>query len=198
MRVRMTQDPGEWLERARTARAGGRPAEARAALERALALCQNQPELDVALLAVLRALAQLERDEGRLEAAADRYQAAVAVCRRGASSNTLAHTVRHLADLYRTLGRLDEAEPLYVEALALYRAETGVSRLDLANTVRPYALLAQRLGRSAEARRLWQEARALYAEAGVSEGVAEADAQLQRLEARRGSVEQGGEADEAR
>lgn len=146
-----------------------------------MALCQDAPEEDEALLAVLRALAQLERDEGHLEAAADRYRAAVSVCRRGASDNMLAHTLRHLADVYRSLGWLDEAEPAYLEALAFYRAHKGASRLDLANAVRPYALLTQRLGRDAEARHLWREARALYAEAEVAEGVAEADKHLQEL-----------------
>ena len=57
----------------------------------------------------------------------------------------LAHTLRHLGDLHHDDGRDDLAEPLYDEALALYRA-SNAPPLDLANAIRSLAVINRHRG----------------------------------------------------
>ena len=94
--TRMSESIPKGLAQGRAARAAGRLSEARAASERALAMCQGRSEEDQTLVTVLKALGQLDRDEGLLEAALHRYQMAVAACRRDLPGAMQAHTVRHL------------------------------------------------------------------------------------------------------
>jgi len=121
------------------------------------------------LAGALKGLGQIERDRAHTELALAHYEEAATI-ERGLSDEPtmLAHTLRHVADILRELGRFSEAEPLYAEALELYRGSTNTGRLDLANALRGYALLG---GDHAAAR--WREARDLYNECGVSAGVEE-------------------------
>jgi tetratricopeptide (TPR) repeat protein len=111
------------------------------------------------------------------------YEEAVAVARQTDDALSLAHTVRHLGDVHRETGRNDLAEPLYREALAIYRGHPETAPLELANAIRPLAIVEERAGRSAEARRLWHEARDLYAAAGVESGYAECASRMEALPA---------------
>jgi tetratricopeptide (TPR) repeat protein len=179
----MTDKVREHLAAARAAREAGETAEARRRLEDALELCRaRQEDQGDVLVSVLKALGQIERDEDAPGAALQRYREAVLACRQRASTDTLAHTIRHLADVYQDLDQLREAEPLYVEALGLYRSAPGTRTLDLANAVRPLALLRQRQGQNGEARSLWLEAKSLYEQVGVAAGVDECEGRLRQLE----------------
>ena len=129
----------------------------------------------------LKGVAQIERDEGRGDAARPLYEEAVAICRQLGDPLILAHTVRHLGDLHQDAGRVELAEPCYDEALALYRSNDQTAPLDLANAIRPLAILKDDAGEVEAAKRLWQEARDLYAAADVQEGFVESSERLSRL-----------------
>ena len=75
-------------------------------------------------------------------------------------------------------GRFAEAEPLYLEAVSIYRGRGDEAALDLANTLRGLALLAESSGKPDAAKSLWQEARQLYTKCNVQAGVAECDEKL--------------------
>jgi tetratricopeptide (TPR) repeat protein len=132
-------------------------------------------------IGVLRTLAEVERGDGHPEMAVGHYEEAVALCRSNATRLVLAHMIRHLGDVYRQLERLAEAEPMYLDALELYRSDPETPVLDLANAVRPFAILTQLTGRPDESRRLWLEAKSLYAAAGIADGVAESEEHLHQL-----------------
>ncbi|HKR64534.1 MAG TPA: hypothetical protein VJZ00_12450 [Thermoanaerobaculia bacterium] len=108
----------------------------------------------------------------------EELHALIAQHRESGNTDRLAHAIRHLADMHRRDGELALAEPLYVEALALYRANPATKKLDLANAVRPFAILRGLQGAEEESRQLWTEARDLYAECGIEAGVAEATRRL--------------------
>jgi tetratricopeptide (TPR) repeat protein len=126
----------------------------------------------------LRQQAEEARREGRGSAAVDLYQQAVALLRQANSPLRLAHTLRHLADVHCEAGNPAPAEPLYREALELYRSSANTPGLELANALRPLALLLTGRGDHDEARLLWLEARTLYAAAGVGAGVEECERRL--------------------
>ncbi len=125
------------------------------------------------LIAALKGLGQIERDEGDAEVALALYQDAAALCRTEDDSLLLAHTIRHVGDIHYELGNVEKAEPCYREALAIYRADDTAFPLDLANAIRPMALLLSETDRAKEARPLWEEARRFYQELSIPEGVRE-------------------------
>jgi tetratricopeptide (TPR) repeat protein len=177
----MSSSAREWFRRGQRARADRRFAEARHALREALSASDAQPEEASFRIGVLRTLAEVERGEGHPEIALSLYEEAVALCRTSATRLVLAHTIRHLGDVYRHLERLADAEPMYLEALELYRSDPETAVLDLANAVRPFAILTQLTGRLDESRRLWLEAKSLYTVAGIADGVAESEEHLREL-----------------
>ncbi len=168
------------MEQADQARREKRLADAHRDLTEAVALCRRtgaRPEL----VRALKGLGQIERDQGRGDAARPLYEEAVALCREEGQPLPLAHTVRHLGDIHRGAGRPELAEPCYREALALYRGDGRTAPLDLANAIRPLAILKGDAGEAEEACRLWEEAKGLYAAADVPQAVAECSARLARL-----------------
>lgn len=69
----------------------------------------------------LIALGRIERAQRNYEAAGRYYQQAAEIYRSANAPLRLAHTIRHVADIYMDDSRPDQAEPLYREALDLYR-----------------------------------------------------------------------------
>jgi tetratricopeptide (TPR) repeat protein len=122
------------------------------------------------------------RAERRFAEARELYGQAAEVLREN-HRQRYAHTIRHIADIFQDEANLAEAQPLYEEALEIYRSDFNTKVLDLANTVRPCALLQESLGARGRARELWQEARILYRSVRVEEGVRECEAHLAELDA---------------
>src|SRR3954463_13920425 len=103
------------------------------------------------------------RTMGDLQAARSQYAEASQGFRQKNDRLAYAHTIRHIADMYLDQQQYESAQPLYEEALQIYRSDLDTKLLDLANAVRPYALLTEAMGDRAIARQLWLEARNLYA-----------------------------------
>lgn len=156
-------------------------ASVRAEIHRAMGMLEGTDRV-VQYAHALHFGAHVAMDLGDMDGAGDRWTEAVELLRSSDEPLQLAHKVRHLGDLEMARGHLDEADRHYGEALALYREHSDQGGLDFANLMRRRAILAQRRGEAPEARAAWVEARALYADLGVSEGVAEADAELAGLE----------------
>ena len=129
----------------------------------------------------LAGLAQLERDLGNIDAALRMYTEAAAEFQRFGHLLGFAHALRHAADIHQDAGRGKLAEPLYLEALAVYRSNPDAGLLDTANAVRGFAELKQKAGATAESRQLWEEARNLYRLTGVQAGVEESTRRLEQL-----------------
>ena len=170
----MDETVTDLLNKARRARRESRPEESEALLAQALALAHGSGDRH-GLGRVLAALGQQARDRGETGAAIAHYEAAAAIARAEEDGLALAHRLRHVGDVHRDCERPDLAEPLYAEALAIYRSHPGAPPLDLANALRPMAILRERHG---DAAALWREVRDLYAQAGVEAGVAEASRRL--------------------
>lgn len=170
--------------RALVARKESRLDDARQDLIEAIDLCRqanNDGAIDLAR--ALTALAQIERDLHKNEAALKNYEKAISIYRNKDDAQMLAHTIRHVADIHRNLGHTEAAESSYREALALYRADKNTPALDLANALRGYALLKGDLRDAEHAKALWEEARELYAAVNVEAGVAESARRLAALKA---------------
>ena len=163
------------------ARRDGDPEAARAAFAKAEAESRRANDWPGQALA-LAGLAQIARDEDDFEESLRCYRATAVIWREQSNPGRLAHSIRHEADVLFELGRAAEAEPLYVEALALYRTSRTTAPLDLANAIRGYAILTQAKGASEEAIGLWREARDLYRSVGVEAGAAESARRLAMLE----------------
>jgi len=118
------------------------------------------------------------RAEGDLDTARARYAEAAGIHQSANDKLAYAHTIRHIADMYRIEAKYAEAQPLYEEALEIYRSSLDTKLLDLANTVRPYAQLNEATGNLEVARQYWQEARNLYASLRIEVGVEECDKHL--------------------
>jgi tetratricopeptide (TPR) repeat protein len=157
----MTLDATQEIEQGERARREKRPADARDAFARAVALFR-QSGSQAELAHALTRQAQIERDEKSFDAALAFQMEALAIQRTLGDRKTLAHTIRHVGDILQDQDRHAEADPYYREMLELYRAETDVPPLEFANAIRSVALHNQRLGNIGEARRLWQEARDRY------------------------------------
>ena len=169
------------IRRAGEARRRGHLDEARRDLEAAVELLRGA-EGPNELMRALGALAHVERDLGREDAARRLYEEAVTVGReRGAAPTALAHALRHLGDVHRDAGRTEEADPCLTEAVALYRDDRSSSELDVANALRALALLREMQGRPGPARALWTEARDGYRKLGIAAGAREAEGHLRYL-----------------
>ena len=121
---------------------------------------------------------QVERDEGKTQAALKHYSEAVELLRKEGDGRRLAHAIRHVADIERGHKNWAKAAADYEEALALYRADEETPALELANALRGCALLKGETGEDEEAKYLWYEAKALYEQAGVEAGVAESQSHI--------------------
>jgi tetratricopeptide (TPR) repeat protein len=121
------------------------------------------------------ALAKVERDLKRNEAALSHYRSAAELYRRLNNPVMLAHAVRHIADILQGTGRHGEAGPFAVEAIAIYRSQQSPVRLHLANALRVAALVMEQEQAQDEALRFWAEAKGLYQQEGVDAGVAESE-----------------------
>lgn len=182
----MSDSIDQLLERAAQARRENRPADARVDLVEAVAQARVSHAAPEDLARALKALGQIERDLNHRDAALALYEEAATIERQfNTDPLRLAHTIRHLADIHQDSGRLAQAEPLYLEALAIYRAHPETSALDLANALRPLALLKESAGHEAEAEPLWDEARRIYATLEILPGVAECAKHQARIASRR-------------
>ena len=132
--------------------------------------------------AALAGLGQIERDLGQIQPSLQHYQEAAKLYHGAGNTLKYAHTIRHLGDIHLEEGRRDLAEPLYKEALALYRADATSQPLDLANTIRGMAILKHENNEPEASMSLWEEARTLYAQVGVAAGVAESSRRLAVLQ----------------
>ncbi len=121
------------------------------------------------------------RNERRFSAAREHYADAARLFREQNDVLSYAHTIRHIADIYRQERNSVPAQPLYEEALEIYRSNLNTKLLDLANTVRPYALLIEEQGNQALAMQLWEEAKSLYSSLRLNEGVCECDTHISHL-----------------
>jgi ankyrin repeat protein len=117
------------------------------------------------LVEALKGIAQIDRDLGDRAEALPFYEEAIAIC-------------RDIADPHHDDSRDDLAEPLYAEALALYRT-SDAPPLDLANALRSLAVIKD----SAD---LWEEAHHLYVATNVQPGIAETATRLAKLAHRQG------------
>ena len=167
------------LEAVRRDRSEGRLADARARLDKALQRYTGADQSNDRI-AVLKALAQIERDLGQLSRAQELLEQATALCRQGPDKVRLAHTLRHLGDVLQAQGRADDAMAHLAEAMAVYRGAPDTGQLDLANALRSLALQYELLGQSAPALACWREASELYMHANVAAGVAECLQHLRR------------------
>ena len=85
-----------------------------------------------------------------------------------------AHALRHAAELAIRAG--DTAAGLRdAQAVVAYYRSSPPTALEMANALRVEAMAEAAMGATANAKQHWSEARALYVDAGVVDGVAEAD-----------------------
>ena len=133
----------------------------------------------------LKHLARIAHNNGDLDQAVRLYEQAVALCRDLGDPLLLAHTLRHLGDVHQDTEHRRLAEPLYAEALAIYRANDETPPLDLANAIRSYAIAREEAGALDEAIELWEEAHQLYLATNVPPGVEETARRLARIRAAR-------------
>nr|NCR69258.1 CHAT domain-containing protein [Microcystis aeruginosa LL11-07] len=68
----------------------------------------------------------------------------------------------NLAELYRVQGRYSEAEPLYKQALAIWKQQLGDNHPDTASSLNNLALLYESQGRYSEAEPLYKQALAIW------------------------------------
>lgn len=131
----------------------------------------------------LRQLAELERCDATSRADALRhYEEAIDILRSLGDPLRLSHAVRHYGQVHEDDGRLEHAEAAYDEALAICRENwVRASALERANALRYSAAVKERLAKPQGSLSLWLEARELYREAGVHEGVAEANGAIARI-----------------
>ena len=157
------------IELGNQARREGRPADAIKYFTMAI----NHSRADLAV--ALKALGQIERDQGRVDLAIVHYEEALAQELTLSDYQCIAHTARHLGDMHVHQQRPKEAEPFFEEAMTLYRGDPETEPLNLANALGGYAMLKQALGDLEASRANFKEARELYAELGIDAGVEECD-----------------------
>ena len=173
----MTETLENLLASAEQARREKRLADARRDALAAVALAE-QADDSASTARAITLWARSERDLGDKEVALRAYKKAATIYRDRGDALKLAHTVRHLGDIHQDAKRPAEAEPLFREALKIYRAHPEAPPLDLANALRPLALLQHDAGNFDEADQLWEEAKNLYAQVNVLPGVAECAGRL--------------------
>ena len=173
----MTEALENLLASAEQARREKRLPDARRDALAAVALAE-QADDSAATARAITLWARSERDLGDQEVALRAYKKAATIYRDRRDALHLAHTLRHLGDIHQDAKRAAEAEPLFREALEIYRAHPAAPPLDLANALRPLALLQHDAGNFDEADQLWEEAKNLYAQVNVLPGVAECAGRL--------------------
>jgi tetratricopeptide (TPR) repeat protein len=173
----MTESLENLLASAEQARREKRLPDARRDAVAAVALAEQADDSESTARAITL-WARSERDLGDKEVALRAYKKAATIYRDRRDALHLAHTLRHLGDIHQDAKRAAEAEPLFREALEIYRAHPAAPPLDLANALRPLALLQHDAGNFDEADRLWEEAKNLYAQVNVLPGVAECAGRL--------------------
>jgi tetratricopeptide (TPR) repeat protein len=173
----MTESLENLLASAEQARREKRLPDARRDALAAVALAEQADDSESTARAITL-WARSERDLGDKEVALRAYKKAATIYRDRRDALHLAHTLRHLGDIHQDAKRAAEAEPLFREALEIYRAHPEAPPLDLANALRPLALLQHDAGNFDEADQLWEEAKNLYAQVNVLPGVAECAGRL--------------------
>jgi tetratricopeptide (TPR) repeat protein len=173
----MTESLENLLASAEQARREKRLPDARRDALAAMALAEQADDSESTARAITL-WARSERDLGDKEVALRAYKKAATIYRDRRDALHLAHTLRHLGDIHQDAKRAAEAEPLFREALEIYRAHPAAPPLDLANALRPLALLQHDAGNFDEADQLWEEAKNLYAQVNVLPGVAECAGRL--------------------
>jgi tetratricopeptide (TPR) repeat protein len=173
----MTESLESLLASAEQARREKRLADARRDALAAVALAE-QADDSAATARAITLWARSERDLGDREVALRAYKKAATIYRDRGDALKLAHTLRHLGDIHQDSKRPTESEPLFREALQIYRAHPETPLLELANALRPLALLQHDAGNVEEADQLWEEAKNLYAQVNVLPGVVECAGRL--------------------
>lgn len=143
---------------------GGKPAEARPALEAALLTRERAlPADDPAIAASLGALGACLQTLGDSTGARARYERALSIQERslGAAHVDTAKTANNLATLLVSLGDYPEADALYQRALGTLERELGEGHPLLAQGWHNQAELAARMGETARARALYERALAV-------------------------------------
>ncbi len=172
--------PETLLEQGRSAKREHRLEDARSLFKEALG--ENASMDDLALRAkIYEELAYVERSLRDLDAAQEHYRESSEIYRRLDNPLKTAHTVRHAADILREQKKTDLAEPLYSEALSIYRSHHETPPLDLGNAIRGFALLKEEAGDRAQALSLWREAGDIYRVVGIDAGIAESAARIRSL-----------------
>jgi tetratricopeptide (TPR) repeat protein len=179
--VTMRENADSLMTQALQARRENRLDDAHRCLVDAVHLCRNTG-IPVDLARALTALGQIERDMDHTETALTYYQEAADIYGAEGDLMRLAHTIRHVADIHQDAGRMLKAEPLYQEALRLYRNDGRTGPLDLANTIRGLAISKEHAGQFEQAKILWAEAKTLYMGVNVRQGVAESSRRLASLD----------------
>jgi tetratricopeptide (TPR) repeat protein len=173
----MTEALEKLLASAEQARREKRLADARHDALAAVALAE-QADDSAATARAITLWARSERDLGDREVALRAYKKAATIYRDCGDALKLAHALRHLGDIHQDSKRPTEAEPLFREALQIYRAHPETPPLELANALRPLALLQHDAGNVDDADQLWEEAKNLYAQVNVLPGVVECAGRL--------------------
>ncbi len=124
--------------------------------------------------------AKAARRQGRLVDATALYVEAAESFRAEHESGRWAHALRHAAELAMRAG--DAAAGLRnAEAVVEYYRSSPPTALEMANALRVAAMAEAATGATMVAKQHWSEARALYVDAGVADGVAEADRHVATL-----------------
>ena len=124
--------------------------------------------------------AKSARRQGRLVDATALYVEAAESFRAAHDTARWAHALRHAAELAIKAG--DTAAGLRdAQAVVAYYRSSPPTTLGMANALRVEAMAEAAMGANASAKQHWSEARALYVDAGVVDGVAEADRHVATL-----------------
>jgi hypothetical protein len=124
--------------------------------------------------------AKSARRQGRLVDATALYVEAAEAFRAAGETERWAHALRHAAEMAIKAG--DTAAGLRdAQAVVAYYRSSPPATLEMANALRVEAMAEAATGANGSAKQRWSEARALYVDAGVADGVAEADRHVAAL-----------------
>ncbi|HEX4156033.1 MAG TPA: hypothetical protein VHY48_10500 [Acidobacteriaceae bacterium] len=124
--------------------------------------------------------AKSARRQGRLSDATALYEEAAESFQKEQQPERWAHALRHAAEFAVRSG--DSATGLrYALAVMEFYRSSPPTTLEMANAVRVVALAEAAEGERARARDHWSEARTLYVDAGVADGVVEAERRVAAL-----------------
>jgi tetratricopeptide (TPR) repeat protein len=118
--------------------------------------------------------AKSARRQGRLLDATALYEEAAESFRAEKEQARWAHALRHAAELAVRTGDCERGLREAQTVLEYYRSSPPTT-LEMANALRVVALAETAAGEKENARAHWSEARPLYMDAGVVDGVVEAD-----------------------